>query len=283
MEKISKNYRILNMYQRLCSGKCLNKQEEAKQFGVDERSIQRDIDDIRAFLMEQTDNSGDSRQVVYDRSRKGYVLTGAEQALMSNDEILAVSKILLESRAFTKKEIKEILDSPNFNQEEAVAQQIKLLELQYKHIGELISFAREIQTKGVKIMNFEVFDAKEIEQYKAEVKSKWGNSKAYQEYEQRAVSDSEHNYLKFANEIMSLFTELGAMKQLPPTDKAVQEKVVALQAYINENFYTCSNDILKELGEMYVCDDRFKKNIDCFGGEGTAEFVRDAISIYCDK
>ena len=77
-------------------------------------------------------------------------------------------------------------------------------------------------------MNFEVFDAKEIEQYKAEVKSKWGNSKAYQEYEQRAVSDSEHNYLKFANEIMSLFTELGAMKQLPPTDKAVQEKVVAL-------------------------------------------------------
>lgn len=110
MEKISKNYRILNMYQRLSSGKCLNKQEEAKQFGVDERSIQRDIDDIRAFLMEQTDNSGDSRQVVYDRSRKGYVLTGAEQALMSNDEILAVSKILLESRAFTKKEIKEILD-----------------------------------------------------------------------------------------------------------------------------------------------------------------------------
>ena len=166
---------------------------------------------------------------------------------------------------------------------EAVAQQIKLLELEYKHIGVLISFAREIQSKGVKIMNFEVFDAKEIEQYKAEVKSKWGNSKAYQEYEQRAVSDSEHNYLKFANEIMSLFTELGAMKQLPPTDKAVQEKVVALQAYINENFYTCSNDILKELGEMYVCDDRFKKNIDRFGGEGTAEFVRDAISIYCDK
>ena len=163
--------------------------------------------------------------------------------------------LLFRELQFPLKEIKEILDSPNFNQEEAVAQQIKLLELQYKHIGELISFAREIQTKGVKIMNFEVFDAKEIEQY----------------------------YLKFANEIMSLFTELGAMKQLPPTDKAVQEKVVALQAYINENFYTCSNDILKELGEMYVCDDRFKKNIDCFGGEGTAEFVRDAISIYCDK
>ena len=181
------------------------------------------------------------------------------------------------------KEIKEFLDSPDFNQEETIAQQIKLLELQYKHIGELISFAREIQTKGVKTMNFEVFDTNEIEQYKAEVKSKWGNSKAYQEYEQRVVSHSEHNDSKFVNEIMSLFTDLGAMKQLPPTDKAVQEKIAALQAYINENFYTCSNDILIELGEMYVCDDRFKKNIDRFGGEGTAKFVREAIFVYCEK
>lgn len=193
------------------------------------------------------------------------------------------SILLFRELQFPLKEIKEFLDSPNFNQEETIAQQIKLLELQYKHIGELISFAREIQTKGVKTMNFEVFDTNEIEQYKAEVKSKWGNSKAYQEYEQRVVSHSEHNDSKFVNEIMSLFTDLGAMKQLPPTDKAVQEKIAALQAYINENFYTCSNDILKELGEMYVCDDRFKKNIDRFGGEGTAKFVREAIFVYCEK
>lgn len=193
------------------------------------------------------------------------------------------SILLFRELQFPLKEIKEFLDSPDFNQEETIAQQIKLLELQYKHIGELISFAREIQTKGVKTMNFEVFDTNEIEQYKAEVKSKWGNSKAYQEYEQRVVSHSEHNNSKFVNEIMSLFTDLGAMKQLPPTDKAVQEKIAALQAYINESFYTCSNDILKELSEMYVCDDRFKKNIDRFGGEGTAKFVREAIFVYCEK
>ena len=193
------------------------------------------------------------------------------------------SILLFRELQFPLKEIKKFLDSPDFNQEETIAQQIKLLELQYKHIGELISFAREIQTKGVKTMNFEVFDTNEIEQYKAEVKSKWGNSKAYQEYEQRVVSHSEHNDSKFVNEIMSLFTDLGAMKQLPPTDKAVQEKIAALQAYINENFYTCSNDILKELSEMYVCDDRFKKNIDRFGGEGTAKFVKEAIFVYCEK
>lgn len=191
--------------------------------------------------------------------------------------------LLFRELQFPLKEIKVILDSHGFSQEEAIAQQIKLLELQYKHIGELISFAREIQTKGVRTMNFEVFNTNEIEQYKEEVKAKWGHSKAYREYEQRASSQSEHNYDKFADEIMSLFTKLGALKQFPPTDKAVQEKVAVLQSYINENFYTCNNEILKELGEMYVCDERFKKNIDHFGGEGTAEFVRQAISVYCDK
>ena len=121
--------------------------------------------------------------------------------------------LLFRELQFPLKEIKVILDSPSFSQEEAIAQQIKLLELQYKHIGELISFAREIQTKGVRTMNFEVFNTNEIEQYKKEVKAKWGHSKAYQEYEQRAASQSEHNYDKFADEIMSLDAiEIGLQK-----------------------------------------------------------------------
>ena len=81
--------------------------------------------------------------------------------------------LLFRELQFPLKEIKVILDSHGFSQEEAIAQQIKLLELQYKHIGELISFAREIQTKGVRTMNFEVFNTNEIEQYKEEVKAKW--------------------------------------------------------------------------------------------------------------
>lgn len=106
-----KNARTLDMYVRLTEGKIINKKEEAMKFGVDERSIQRDIDDIRAFLCEKADsNEMDSRTIVYDRSKDGFVLSGAEGSLMSNDEILAVSKILLESRAFTKNEMSNILD-----------------------------------------------------------------------------------------------------------------------------------------------------------------------------
>ena len=106
-----KNARTLDMYARLCEGRIINKKQEADRFGVDERSIQRDIDDIRAFLCDRSgDSAADTRAVVYDRSKEGFVMTGAEGSLMSNDEILAVSMILLESRAFTREELSSILD-----------------------------------------------------------------------------------------------------------------------------------------------------------------------------
>lgn len=109
--KLSKNNRTLDLYTRLCKGKIINKSEEAQKFGVDERSIQRDIDDIRSFLDDcAVADSTDTRKIIYDRTKKGFIMTGNESALMDNSEILAVSKILLESRAFTKKEITAILD-----------------------------------------------------------------------------------------------------------------------------------------------------------------------------
>ena len=110
MDKQEKTLRVLNLYVRLCEGKLINKSEEAERFGVDERSIQRDIDDIRAFLSERTaKQSSDDREIVYSRTQKGFLMTGIEDSIMSNSEILAVSKILLESRAFTKCEIENIL------------------------------------------------------------------------------------------------------------------------------------------------------------------------------
>lgn len=73
-------------------------------------TIQRDIDDIRAFLDEQNVNSSDPREIVYDRAKKGFVMVGDKPSIMTNSEILAVSKILLESRAFSREEIRTILD-----------------------------------------------------------------------------------------------------------------------------------------------------------------------------
>ena len=77
----SKNYRTINMYVRFCEGKTINKTEEAQRFGVDERSIQRDIDDIRAFLDERRIGSKDT--IEYDRTKKSFIMTGAEPTMMT--------------------------------------------------------------------------------------------------------------------------------------------------------------------------------------------------------
>ena len=108
-DKMPKYNRILDLYQRLCNGEVLRKDEESVRFGVDQRSIQRDIDDIRAFLADMIQR-GDSRKVVFDRSRGGFVLKEAVSLSMTNGEALAVSKILLESRAFPREEMETILD-----------------------------------------------------------------------------------------------------------------------------------------------------------------------------
>lgn len=189
--------------------------------------------------------------------------------------------LLFRELQFPLKEIKGILDSPNFDPSEAIAQQIELLELQYKHIGELITFAREIQNKGVTTMNFDVFDKNEIEKYKAEAAAKWGSTKAYQEYQQKEIAGTEESYNKNADQLMTLFSELGGLKDLTPDSDEVQKKISALQKFITDNYYTCTNEIFHGLGELYLCDERFKKNIDKAGGDGTAEFVSQAISAHC--
>lgn len=108
-EKKYKIDRTLSIYSKLMNGYIVNKAEEANYFGVNERSIQRDLDDIRAFLEMESGNSGYINTVIYDRSLRGYRLETLYKTKLTNPEILALCKILLDSRAFTKKEMTELL------------------------------------------------------------------------------------------------------------------------------------------------------------------------------
>jgi len=109
-EKGDKVKRVLQLYAKLTDGYTVNKAEEARNYGVNERSIQRDIDDIRNFMDEDSERTGISNTVVYDRIEKGYRLETLYKIRLSNSEVLALCKILLDSRAFTKNEMKEMLD-----------------------------------------------------------------------------------------------------------------------------------------------------------------------------
>lgn len=105
-----KSSRILCLYSELVNEGLVKKSEAAKRFRVTEKSIQRDLDEIRDFLDNQTAEEGIRKYLIYDYQKKGYCLEQDGKVGLSNDEILAVGKILLESRAFTKKEMMGILD-----------------------------------------------------------------------------------------------------------------------------------------------------------------------------
>lgn len=110
-DKRDKAQRILGMYKKLLNGEFLNKAEEAKNYKVNERTIQRDIDAIRSFLeMDSGQNTGEINYVRYDKRENGYYLEQAYEMKLSNSEVLAICKILLDSRAFTKEEMESMLE-----------------------------------------------------------------------------------------------------------------------------------------------------------------------------
>jgi len=101
-----KSARLLEIYSRLSEGAVLKKSELAQDFHVTQRSIQRDIEDLRCFFAERHLE----QDVIYDTKLRGYRLIQATPKGLSNSEILAVCKILLESRSMRKDEMLPILD-----------------------------------------------------------------------------------------------------------------------------------------------------------------------------
>lgn len=99
--------RILNIYNRLSEGEVINKAKEANRFEVNEKSIQRDLEDIRAYI---ANDQKIDKELTYDRLKKGYVLVQKNNIRLTNSEILAVCKILLESRSLVKEEMYPIID-----------------------------------------------------------------------------------------------------------------------------------------------------------------------------
>ena len=120
--------------------------------------------------------------------------------------------------------------------------------------------------------------------YKNEVRAHYGNTAAYREHEEKAKNYTKEKWAEVNDGLMLIFAEFAACKDSGASaDSAEAQALVAkLQAHITENYYTCTDEILAGLGKMYVADERFKKNIDKYG-EGTAEFVSEAIVIFCQE
>ena len=186
---------------------------------------------------------------------------------------------------FSLKSIAEILASPNYDKQKALAEQKRLLTIKKNRLERLIA-ALEQAEKGEITMS--AFDNSEYEtarqQYEAEAKQRWGCTDAYKESQAKTAGYSKDKWNDVFAGMNGVFAEFAECKNCGKSvdSDAAQQLVKKLQDYITAHFYHCTDDILAGLGQMYVCDERFKNNIDSHG-EGTAEFVAEAVKIYCKK
>lgn len=196
-----------------------------------------------------------------------------ENSLLRMQEIMFYREL-----DFSLKNISQIISSPYYDKEKALSQQKKLLVLKKERLEKLI-LSIDDAMKGKVVMN--AFDNSEFEKYKDEAKEKWGNTTAYAEYSEKSKNYGKDKFSAISGEMAEIFSKFNrAMKNPDAASDEAQALVKELQDYITNNFYTCTKEILSGLGQMYVYDERFKNNIDK-AGEGTAEFVSEAIKIYC--
>lgn len=188
--------------------------------------------------------------------------------------------LLFRELEFPLKEIKKIVGNVAHDKEAALKDQIRLLELKMKRLEKVIKHAKSLQQKGDNYMNFEVFDKSDLLTFQEEAKEHWGQTAAYAEFEE--VYDASKDRV-FAQEMQAIFEAFGKYRFLEVSHPEVQAQVANLRAYITEHFYTCTKEILQNLGFIYVEDERFSANIDRAGGPGTVAFVSQAIAIYCQE
>ena len=124
----------------------------------------------------------------------------------------------------------------------------------------------------------------ELNDISIEAHERYGNTAAYKEHEERTKHYTKEKWAEANDGLMAIFAEFAACKTSGVrADSAEAQALVAkFQAHITANYYTCTDEILEGLGKMYIADERFRKNIDKYGGE-TAEFASSAIEVYCRK
>ena len=231
--------------------------EFAEQIGVSVRTLHY-YDEIGLLKPSEVDAQNGYR--FYD-----------ERSLERMQEILFYREL-----DFSLKTIAQILSSPDYDKQQALTWQRKLLFAKKERLERLIDALDSLE-KGEVFMkpNNEYEDLKN--KYAEEVRQRWGSTDAYKESQQRNT-----DFSQAASLLDAVFEEFAELDRsgISPDDEAAKIQVEKLQRCITDNFYTCTNEILAGLGQMYAADVRFKNNIDKHG-EGTAEFVSQCIKSYC--
>ena len=210
--------------------------------------------------------------------------TEAGYRLYSETDLVRLQHIMLfRELEFPLADIRRILDSPGFDQGKALDQQIELLEMRREHIGNLIDLAKSMKAKEARTLSFKPFDTSKLDEYAAQAKESWGTTPQWAEYEQKRQGRTREDEAAMGERMMELFLPFGRMAAAgeDPCCEEAQAQVAALQSYITENAYTCTNEILAHLGRAYGAGGDFTRNINAAAEPGAAEFAAKAVEAYC--
>jgi DNA-binding transcriptional MerR regulator len=202
--------------------------------------------------------------------------------LYADEDLVRLQQILLfRELEFPLKDIKRILESSDFDQEKALEDQIRLLELKQEHLSNLVALAKALK-KGVGTMSFSAFDTSKIDEYREQAKKTWEGTPAWSEYEKRSEGRSREDEIARGAGLMALFEPFHAMlvEGTKPDSPRAMRQASIIQEYITDNFYTCTDEIFEGLGKAYGAGGDFTENIDGSAGPGTALFAAGAIEAY---
>lgn len=184
---------------------------------------------------------------------------------------------------FPLKEILKMMNASDYNKNDALVKQRELLRLKRKRLDKLIKLL-DAKLEGDTTMSFKEFDTTEIDEarskYAKEVTSRWGDTDAYKQSEEKTKKYSKEDWEKVSEKMDELLKKFANLIGTDPEDVKIQSLVAEWQRYITETYYDCTKEILAGLGQMYIEDERFTRNMDKFG-EGTALLISKGIEVYC--
>lgn len=211
---------------------------------------------------------------------------------MYSEESLSILQhiMFLKELDFTLKQISSIIHNPIFNKMEALLKQKIIIKKKRDRLNSIIkNLDKTISSikDGTKMETKDMFDSFNMDEirdsekkYAEETKKKYGNTVAYKESKKRTAKYSEKDWSTIMAESHNIMINLASLMNNKVSDKEVQEIIKLWQSHISKYYYECTLEILESLGESYVDDIRFTKNIDKHG-DGLSIFFRDAIRFYC--
>lgn len=173
-------------------------------------------------------------------------------------------------------DIRRILDDPRGDSRRILEMQQTLLRMRREHINSLLEKVQALLEKGMTTMSFAEFDHRQEQDYARQAQAAWGETAAWQEYAQRQEHRSPADNARAGQQLMEMIGAFGRNRPANPDAPEAAAFVRRLQAHITAHFYTCTDEVLLGLADMYETGD-FRRNIDKAGGEGTAAFLALAI------